>query len=87
VFGDTSTRAIQSWRSRKSIEATRLSICLPSEGRRCHSLRCPDQIFGGLEVEEVEVLELVILGRFEYFEGNTIGCAGFFVNGVKEVEE
>ena len=62
----------------------KLLTCL----RNCsHSLRRPDESFGGFVVEKVEVLEVVIFGAFEHIERDAIWLAGFFVDSVEKIEE
>ena len=50
------------------------------------AVRGANEVVAGLEVEEVEILQVVVFGGFEDVDGNAEGFA-CFVNGVKEVEE
>jgi hypothetical protein len=57
-----------------------------ADGIGCsHVLRNTYELFGGLEVEEVEILEFVILGGFENVDRDAVGVS-VLVCGVEEIE-
>lgn len=60
---------------------------LTGSGGSCHGFGGADEVVCRLEVEEVEVLEVMVFGRFEDVEWNAEYFACFFVYGVEEVEE
>jgi hypothetical protein len=60
---------------------------LASSGGGGHGFGGADEVVCRLEVEEVEVLEVVVFGRFEDVEWDAENFACFFVDGVEKVEE
>ena len=60
---------------------------LAGSGCGGHGFGGADEVVCCFEVEEVEVLEVVVFGRFEDVEGHAEDFVGFFVDGVEEVEE
>lgn len=73
-------------RCRKTVGA-RCLLLLPLEGCSSHSLRRANEVLGGLEVEEVQILQIVILGRLENVQRNTRSDSGFFIDCMEEIEE
>jgi hypothetical protein len=67
------------------VEASLLGL-LARGGGGGHAFGGADEVFGGIEVEEVEVLEFVVFGGFEDVDGDAAGDA-IFVYGVEEVKE
>jgi hypothetical protein len=60
---------------------------LTSSGGGGHGLGGADKVVCRFKVEEVEVLKVVVFGRFEDVEWDAEYFACFFVDGVEEVEE
>ena len=60
---------------------------LSSSGGGGHGFGGADEVVCRLEVEEVEVLEVVVFGRFEDVEWDAEDFTCFFVDGVEEVKE
>jgi hypothetical protein len=60
---------------------------LASGGGGRHGFGGPDEVVCRLEVEEVEVLEVVVFGRFKNVERNAENFACFLIDGVEEVEK
>lgn len=60
---------------------------LPSCGSGGHGLGGADEIIGGLEVEEVEVLEVVVLGRLEHIERDAEDLASLLIDCMEEFEK
>ena len=63
------------------------SLLLASGGSSCHRFGGTDEVVGGLKVEEVEVLEVMVFGRLEDIERHAQDFVRLFVNSVEEIEE
>jgi hypothetical protein len=46
-----------------------------------------DEVVGLFKVEEGKVAEVVVFGRLEDVQGDAVGRAGLFVDGMEEGEE
>lgn len=81
-------RATELWAQvcgRRHPVKTRCLLLLTEGVGRSHGFRGADKILSRLEVEEVEVLEFVVFGRFENVHRNTINVT-VFVGGVEEIK-